>query len=161
MSSFSARRLRYSLPASSPSPLRPRGEPILTRCSPTCALRFVASFSSKKWRQTTCGCDSVEGWDHVGAFTIPIRQREALRSELVGKTVPAGFSGSFEAQMRQLVESASPSAAMEASIQHVERDLRVMAEAVTGESLRTLNVSQLASRGVEIGLIDARLVPWR
>ena len=63
--------------------------------------------------------------------------------------------------MRQLVESASPSAAMEASIQHVERDLRVMAEAVTGESLRTLNVSQLASRGVEIGLIDARLVPWR
>jgi hypothetical protein len=83
--------------------------------------------------------------------------RKALDHELSGETVPVDFGDSFPAQMRELAASASPSAAIEASIQRVEHDLRAAVEAAANEPLTTLNVSQLASRGLELGVIDAQL----
>jgi hypothetical protein len=83
--------------------------------------------------------------------------RQALDLELSGETMPVDLAESFPAQMRELAVSASPSAAIEASIQRVERDLQRVVQSATGQSLNTLNVSQLASRGLEFGLIDAQL----
>ena len=71
--------------------------------------------------------------------------------------MPVDFGDSFPAQMRELAESVSPSAAIEASIQRVEHDLRAAVEVAANESLTTLNVSQLASRGLGLGVIDAQL----
>lgn len=81
----------------------------------------------------------------------------ALRSELADETVPPDLDDSFRARMRALAESASPSAAVEVSIQRVEQALRAKVEAATGESLSGLNVSQLASRGLAADVIDAQL----
>lgn len=83
--------------------------------------------------------------------------RKALGLEDPGDSVPVDLGDSFPAQMRELAESASPAAAIEASIQRVEHDLREAVVAATDESLDNLNVSQLASRGLEVGVIDAQL----
>jgi uncharacterized membrane protein len=83
--------------------------------------------------------------------------RTALDLALSGETVPIDFGDSFPAQMHELAVSTSPAAAIEASIQRVERDLRAVVEAAADEPLTTLNVSQLASRGLALGVIDAQL----
>jgi hypothetical protein len=83
--------------------------------------------------------------------------RRALDVELGGAEIPEDFGQEFPDQMRELAQSASPSAAIEASIQRVEVDLRAIVENATDERDSTLNVSQLASRALQLGLIDAQL----
>lgn len=83
--------------------------------------------------------------------------RRALDVELGGAEIPEDFGQEFPDQMRKLAQSASPSAAIEASIQRVEADLRAVVENATDERDSTLNVSQLASRALQLGLIDAQL----
>ncbi|MHB1738550.1 MAG: hypothetical protein ACYCXA_03510 [Actinomycetes bacterium] len=83
--------------------------------------------------------------------------RRALDVELGGSEIPEDFGQAFPDQMRELAQSASPSAAIEAGIQRVEIDLRSLVEEATSEGLATLNVSQLASRALQLGLIDAQL----
>ena len=83
--------------------------------------------------------------------------RRALDVELGGAELPEDFGQAFPDQMQELARSASPSAAIEASIQRVERDLRSVVEGAMDEGVATLNVSQLASRALQLGLIDAQL----
>ena len=83
--------------------------------------------------------------------------RLALNAELGGARSLEELDGEFSDQMRALAESASPMAAVEASTQCVEHTLRGMLVNSTGpESIRQLNVSQLANRALELGLIDSQ-----
>jgi hypothetical protein len=59
--------------------------------------------------------------------------------------------------MRELAKSASPAAAVEASIQRVERDLRAVVANTSAEDVTGFNLPQLANRALQLGLIDAQL----
>ena len=89
----------------------------------------------------------------LGEDQVP---RQAIQNELGGERLPVDFGEDFPAQMRELAISASPVAAIEVSIQRVEHDLRSLMESA-GEDVPGLNVSQLASRALELGLIDVQL----
>jgi hypothetical protein len=83
--------------------------------------------------------------------------RQALTGELGADLTPMDFGQEFPDEMRALATSASPSAAMEMSVQRVERDLRSVTSAATPDDLSKLNVSQLANRALQLGVIDAQL----
>lgn len=83
--------------------------------------------------------------------------REALTAELGADVAPVDYGGEFPEQMRELATSASPSAAIEMSIQRIERDLRAVTSGGTDEDLSKLNVSQLAHRALQLGAIDSQL----
>jgi hypothetical protein len=91
-------------------------------------------------------------WHDTDATT-----RQALDVELAGAPIPDDFAGEFPHEMRELARTASPIAAVESSIQRVEKDLRRMVEGASHEDASTPNVSQLATRALELGLVDAQL----
>lgn len=96
--------------------------------------------------------DHSKVWHEADSAT-----RAALTAELGTHTAHVDYGGEFPEQMRELATSASPSAAIEMSVGQIEHDLRVVTSGATNEDLSTLNVSQLAHRALQLGVIDAQL----
>jgi hypothetical protein len=89
-----------------------------------------------------------------GADLVP---QQAIATELASLPAPSTLGNEFLNEMMVLAETVSPSAAIESSIQRVEHRLRSMVVAASNEQVSLLNVSQLASRALELRIIDAAL----
>jgi len=74
-----------------------------------------------------------------------------------GHDLPPDYAGTLPDDMARLAETVSPTAAVAASTQLVEHALRERLHGATTEDLRALNLAQLASRALELKVIDDQL----
>ena len=83
--------------------------------------------------------------------------RQSLTTELDGYDLPADPGDAAPANAPSPHDSLSPSAIVAASVQLVEHELRTLLAGSTSENLTALNLAQLASRALQLGLIDTKL----
>jgi len=83
--------------------------------------------------------------------------RQSLTTELDGYDLPADLGDAAPANAPSPRDSLSPSAIVAASVQLVEHELRTLLAGSTSENLTALNLAQLASRALQLGLIDTKL----
>lgn len=96
--------------------------------------------------------DHARVWRETSQIT-----RRSVDTELASQEMPADYAAAFPAEMAELAVTASPSAAVAASYQRVERALRELLAGTTTEDFSALNLAQLANRALELKLIDPQL----
>ncbi len=117
-------------------------------------LERLPSGSYVSLRIDTSG-DSVSDHARIWRETVQTARR-SLDTELGEEHSPEGL-GVVPAEGADLAGSLSPSAAIVASAQQVESELRALLADSTTDDLSGLNLAQLANRALQLGLIDSNL----
>ncbi len=117
-------------------------------------LERLPSGSYVSLRIDTSG-DSVSDHARIWRETVQTARR-SLDTELGGEH-SRGDIGVVPTEGADLVGSVSPSAAVAASAQQVELELRALLADSTTDDLSGLNLAQLTNRALQLGLIDSNL----
>lgn len=101
--------------------------------------------------------DTASNTAHVWRNTIQ-STRQSLEPDLeAAEELPGVTVGELPALAAELMQSASPSAAVAVSTAQVERMLRDLLTGHTGEDIQRLALPQLGNGALQLGLIDAKL----